>query len=111
MGSYVVIGSGPDLFVVRSACEDSGTMPFSVDAVLTGLDSAPSNLEEAVPGRISGLEVRSATGEERRPRALSGEEMTGFGEIELFGKSGGEGRDEVGLPSLTGDENCVPWKS
>ncbi len=111
IGSYVPIGSGPDLFLGGPSCEDSGTTGFSVDAVLMGLLARPSILDEVVPGRISGLDVMPTIGEERMPRALSGDEMIGFGEIEFPRRSAGEGREEVGLASLIADENCVPRKS
>ena len=111
IGSYVPIGSGPDFFLEGPSCEDSGTTGFSVDAVLMGLLARPSILDEVVPGRTSGLDVMSTVGEERMPRALSGDETTGFGEIEFPSRSAGDGRDEVGLASLIADENCVPRNS
>lgn len=37
--------------------------------------------------------------------------MTGLGEIELLGKLAGDGREEVGLASLAGDEDWVPWNN
>lgn len=79
--------------------------------MLTGLLALPSSFGEMVPGRTTGLDVMSTTGEERRPLAFSGDEMTGFGDIEFPGKSAGDGLDDVGLASLRGDENCVPRNS
>jgi hypothetical protein len=102
------MGSGHDLFRAGLSWEDSGTTGFSVDAVLTGLLALSSGLGDVVPGRTTGLDVMATAGEERRPRALRGDEMIGLGDIELPGKSAGEGLDEVGLASFTGDENCVP---
>lgn len=103
------MGSGADLFRTGLSWEDSGTTGFSVDAVLTGLLARSLSLEEAVPGRTIGLDVTPAAGEERRPRAFRGDEIiTGLGDIELPGKSAGEGLDEVGLASFTGGEDCVP---
>jgi hypothetical protein len=111
IGSYVLMGSGPDLVLRSPSWEDSGTTGFSVDAMLTGLLGPPLSLEEVVPGSTAGLDVTFTGDEERRPRAFRGDEMTGFGEIELPGKSAGDGREEVGLASLVGDENCVPRNS
>jgi hypothetical protein len=102
------MGSGPDLFRVGPSCDDSGTTGSAVDVALTGLLALPFSFDEVVPGRTSGLEVTSTAGEERRPRAFRGDDMIGLGEIEFPRKSAGEGREDVGLASLTGDENCVP---
>jgi hypothetical protein len=69
-----------------------------------GLLGALSSLEEVVPGSISELDVGPRLGEERRPHVFRGDEITGFGEIEL-GKLAGDGLEDVGVACFAGDES------
>lgn len=79
------MGSGTDLFLGDPMIEDSGIIGFLAGSVGvgTGLLDPSCRLGEVVAGNICGLEVGLAKGVERRPRDFSGDEMMGFGEIEL----------------------------
>lgn len=63
---------------------------------MDGVVCASPGRGESVVRITCGLETLPMVGEERSPRAFSGEEM-GLGEIVLCGKSFGDGLDEVGL--------------
>jgi hypothetical protein len=73
IGSYVLIGSGFDLFRTRHSREDSGITALA-DELLVGLLTRPRMSGDVVPGRTSGLEVTSTGGVDRRPRAFKGDE-------------------------------------
>lgn len=77
------MGSGADLFLGDVLIEDSGMIGSFAGSVGTGLLDSSWPLGEVVPGSICGLEVGLANGVERRPRDFKGDEMIGFGEIEL----------------------------
>ena len=57
MGSYVLLGSGTELFGGSLVCE-SGITGFLVDVLRTGLLGGFSRSVDLVPGRICGLDVK-----------------------------------------------------
>ena len=83
---------------------------FLVEPVFTGLLGSLGPGED-VPGRIAGSDTRFPSAAYREPRAFNGDELAIFEETVLRRKSAGEGREDVGLASLTADEHCVPLNS
>jgi hypothetical protein len=95
---------------VKSTDASSSPKRFTASLAISGGDVMAFDCGE--DGRPEAGLVRNPwVGEVRKPLSFNGDDMMGFGEMVLWLKMAGDGREEVGLALFMPDVNCVWPKS